>query len=171
MSAEIKKAIYAGSFDPVTNGHSYMIETAAGLFDELTIALGTNPEKSSTFNLETRLAMLESVCSQLPNVKIVSMPHVYLVDFARSCGAEYIVRGVRNEHDYLFERTMRNVNADMAGEISTVFFMPPRELADISSSFLKGLVGPDGWETKVAHYMSEQVAKIFIEHYTSGAGA
>lgn len=170
MSGEIKKAIYAGSFDPVTNGHAYMIETAAGLFDELTIALGTNPEKALTFSIDERLAMLDAVCSELPNVNVLSMPHIYLVDFARMNGASYIVRGIRNEHDYLFERTMRNVNADMAKDISTVFFMPPRELTDISSSFLKGLVGPKGWQENVARYMDKSVAKIFIEHFSASAG-
>ncbi len=156
-----RKAVYAGSFDPVTSGHLYMIREGARLFDEFTVAVGTNPDKTYTFTVAERLEMLRAATEGVPNVEIVEMPKVYLVDFARSVGASYVLRGVRNESDYLLERTMRNVNADIADEITTVFLMPPREIAEVSSSFVKGLVGPAGWERVVEAYLPPEVLDVF----------
>ena len=161
MAGAKRKAVYAGSFDPVTNGHLYMIREGARLFDELLIAVGTNPEKRYTFSAGERLEMLARSTKDIENVEIVEMPKAYLVDFARSVGASYVLRGVRNESDYLYERTMRNVNADMAPETTTVFLMPPREIAEVSSSFVKGLAGPAGWERVVAGYLPPEVLDIF----------
>ena len=148
-----RKAVYAGSFDPVTNGHLYMIEEGASLFDELVIAVGTNPEKSYTFTPAERVEMLREVTSEFEGVSVVEMPSVFLVDFASSLGARYVLRGIRDERDYVFERTMRHVNADMRSEITTVFLMPPRGLAEVSSSFVKGFVGLEGWEAAVEKYL------------------
>jgi len=155
-----RKAVYAGSFDPVTNGHLYMIREGARLFDEFVVAVGTNPEKRYSFTADERLAMLRAVTRGMRNVRIMQMEGVFLVDFARSVGASYILRGIRNEADYLYERTMRNVNDDMRPEITTVFLIPPREIADVSSSFVKGLVGPEGWERVVARYLPKEVCKM-----------
>lgn len=161
MTRDVKrKAVYAGSFDPVTNGHLYMIKEGARLFDEFVVAVGTNPEKRYTFSAAERLRMLRAAAESIENVEhieIVEMPNVYLVDFARSVGASYVLRGVRNEGDYLYERTMRHVNADMRPEVTTVLLMPPRELAELSSSFVKGLVGPEGWEKVVSKYVPPSV--------------
>ncbi len=161
MAGARRKAVYAGSFDPVTNGHLYMIREGARLFDEFVVAVGTNPGKRYTFEPFERLEMLARATKGIENVEIVEMPRVYLVDFARSVGASYILRGVRNESDYLHERTMRNVNADISSEITTVFLMPPREIAEVSSSFVKGLVGPEGWERLVEGYLPPEVCEVF----------
>ena len=69
-----------------------------------------------------------------------------LADYAESVGAQYILRGIRSHQDYEFERAMRNVNEDLKPEITTVFLIPPRQICEVSSSFVKGLVGPEGWE-------------------------
>jgi len=160
-----RKAIYAGSFDPVTNGHLYLIREGARLFDELVVAVGTNPGKRYTFSPAERLDMLARSAKDIDNVEIVEMSKVYLVDFAQSVGASYILRGVRNESDYLNERTMRNVNADMAPEITTVFLMPPRGIAEVSSSFVKGLAGPEGWERLVESYLPPEVLDTFRSRF------
>ncbi len=169
MAGAKRKAVYAGSFDPVTNGHLYMIRIGARLFDEFVVAVGTNPGKSYTFEASERLEMLARSTKGIENVEIVEMPNVYLVDFARSVGASYILRGVRNESDYLYERTMRNVNADISSEITTVFLMPPREIAEVSSSFVKGLVGPEGWERLVEGYLPPEVCELFRRRLGGGA--
>ncbi len=170
MSHDAKrKAVYAGSFDPVTNGHLYMIREGAALFDELVLAVGTNPEKSYTFTAPERLAMLQDVVKELgdesANVSVVDMPNVFLVDFAASLGAGYILRGIRDERDYVFERTMRHVNADMRAEVTTVFLMPPRGLAEVSSSFVKGFVGVEGWEAVVEKYLPAPVRRRLQEKF------
>jgi pantetheine-phosphate adenylyltransferase len=156
-----RRAVYAGSFDPVTLGHSYMIEQGAKLFDELVVAVGTNPLKTSYFPLEQRLEFLRGVCKGCPNVRIDQFTGELLVTYARRIDAAYVLRGMRSQTDYEYERTMRNINADMAGDVTTVFLMPPRELAEVSSSFVKALVGLAGWEELVARYVPAPVLEAF----------
>src|SRR5678815_606817 len=99
--ARLKRiGVYAGSFDPITNGHLWMVEQGAGLFDELIVAIGANPEKTSTFSLEERLQMVMEVTRQLPQVHVRSFENQFLVHYAHSIGAQYILRGIRNEGDY-----------------------------------------------------------------------
>ncbi len=148
-----RKAVYGGSFDPLTNGHMFMIREGARLFDELVVATGVNPEKRYSLPLAERLAILRECVHGMRNVRVDSFENRYLVEYAGSIGARYMMRGLRMESDFPYERTMRNVNADMDGSIVTVFLMPPRELADISSSFVKGLVGPNGWDKIVRRFV------------------
>ncbi len=161
ISSEVKHAVYAGSFDPITNGHLWMVEEALKLFDHLTVAIGINPEKSYTFSVKTRLKLL-SAC--LPPSKAVEIRHFdnrYLVDYASEIGAQYIVRGIRSPADYEFERVMRQINEDIRPEITTIFLMPSRDIAEVSSSMVKGLIGPDGWEEQVKRYVPEPVFQAF----------
>ena len=83
----------------------------------------------------------------------------YLINYARGIGAQFILRGIRCESDYEFERVMRNVNGDFDPHITTVFLMPPRDIAEVSSSMVKGLIGPEGWEAIVKQYVPAPVFK------------
>jgi len=83
----------------------------------------------------------------------VSFSNRYLIDYAQSIGATHILRGIRSESDYEYERTMRNINGDFDPNICTVFLMPPREIAEVSSSMIKGLIGPKGWRRVVRKYV------------------
>lgn len=150
-------AVYAGSFDPITLGHVWMIRHGAALFDQLIVAIGDNPDKRYTFPREQRLDFLRDATREFPGIAIDSFENRFLVDYVRAIGATHILRGIRNEHDYAFERTMRHINGDVGPEVTTVFLMPPRELAEISSSMVKGLVGPSGWESLVSKYTTEMV--------------
>lgn len=150
-------AVYAGSFDPPTIGHLWMIRQGAGLFDRLQVAVGVNPEKKAMFGVDERLEMLREITADLPNVTIASFSNQFLVHYAKAVGARFILRGIRNTTDFEFERTMRNINAENAPEISTVFLMPAREVADVSSSFVKGLIGPEGWADLVKRYVAPPV--------------
>jgi pantetheine-phosphate adenylyltransferase len=154
-----RKAVYPGSFDPPTNGHLYVIREGARLFDELVVAVGTNPDKRYSFGVHERATILREAVRDLPNVTVGEMGNVFLVDFARSSGASHVLKGMRDESDFRLERTMRNVNADMASDVTTVFVIPPREMVDVSSSFVKGLVGPEGWEKVVARYVPPAVVE------------
>jgi pantetheine-phosphate adenylyltransferase len=151
------KAVYAGSFDPPTNGHMYMIREGARLFDELVVAIGVNPDKKTTFDLETRLSLLRAVTAGLDSVRVESFENQFLIRYAASLGAEYILRGIRNGQDFSYERTMRHVNGDLEPDIATVFLIPPRHLAETSSSFVKGLVGPEGWREVVKGFVPPEV--------------
>lgn len=159
------RAIYAGSFDPLTNGHLWMIRTAAELFRELIVAVGVNPEKRYAYSLEDRLALLRQCTKDLPNVTVTSFENQFLVRYARSKGARYILRGIRNESDYARERAMRYVNADLEPDILTVFLMPPREIAEVSSSFVRGLIGPEGWQHVVERFVPRPVYEFFLDKH------
>ena len=154
-----KAAVYAGTFDPVTIGHLWMVEQGAALFDHLIVAIGVNPDKRCMFSLEERLDMLREATARFPNIEITSYSHQFLIAYAQTTGARYILRGIRTGSDYEFERAMRNVNGDLNPHISTVFLIPPRGIAEVSSSMVKGLVGPDGWEKVLKNYVPDAVLK------------
>ncbi len=151
------KAVYAGSFDPITNGHLWMIEKGAKLFDELVVAMGINPDKKYSFSLEERMDMLRRSTWDLLNVTIDSFENQFLVNYAESVNAEFILRGIRSESDYEFERGMRHINSDLNPSISTAFLMPTREISEISSSFVKNLIGPKHWEEVIERYVPRSV--------------
>lgn len=153
----MRTAVYAGSFDPPTNGHLWMIKTGLELFDRLIVAIGNNPSKQYSFDVATRLNLLQDSIPSCERLEIAHFDHRFLVDYAKQCQAQYILRGIRSPHDYEYERVMRHINADMAQEITTVFLMPPRDMAEVSSSMIKGLIGPDGWEEVVRRYVPAPV--------------
>ena len=101
--------------------------------------------------------MLRESLRTFENVTVVSFANRYLIDFAQSLGATHVLRGIRSESDYEYERTMRYINGDLDGHICTVFLMPPRDIAEVSSSMVKGLVGPQGWEKVVQKYVPDPV--------------
>ena len=155
--------VYAGSFDPVTIGHLWMIEQGVRLFDRLIVAIGVNPDKHCTFSLADRLEMLREALSPLPHVSEQSFSNQYLIQYAKSGGATHILRGIRTASDYEFERTMRHINGDLGRSVCTVFLMPPRDIAEVSSSMVKGLVGPRGWRTVVRKYVPPPVYRRLMQ--------
>lgn len=134
-----------------------MIQEGARLFGELIVAIGINPDKKYQFSVEDRLAMLRESCRDFANVTVAAYSNLYLIDYAESVGATHIVRGIRSGGDYEFERTMRNINGDLDPKICTVFLMPPRDIAEVSSSMVKGLIGPAGWRKIVRKYVPAPV--------------
>src|SRR6266478_6836903 len=158
-----KSGVYAGSFDPLTIGHLWMIEQGVRLFDRLTVAVGVNPNKKYAFPLEDRLVMLREATKQFPNVSVTSFSNRYLIHYAQLIRATHILRGIRSESDYEFERTMRNINGDLDPGICTVFLMPPRGIAEVSSSMVKGLIGPVGWQKIVRKYVPDAVYRRLLE--------
>jgi pantetheine-phosphate adenylyltransferase len=101
--------VYAGSFDPLTIGHLWMIQEGGRLFDHLIVAVGANPDKKPTFTVEHRPAMLRESCQPFRNVSVASYSNLYLIDYARSVNATHILRGIRSAADYEYERPMRNM--------------------------------------------------------------
>lgn len=158
----MRRAVYAGSFDPITKGHLWMIKEGAKLFDELVVSVGINPEKNYLFSVEERVQMLKKTVGHLNSIKIDHFNNQYLVNYTAKKKASYILRGVRDIDDYSFERNMRHINSDLNPEILTVFLIPPREIAEVSSSFVKGLVGPDGWQDVVGNYIPDTVFEMLL---------
>jgi pantetheine-phosphate adenylyltransferase len=148
-----KIAVYAGTFDPVTLGHLWMIEQGAILFDKLIVAIGTNFEKQNFFSLKERIDLLKEATKELKNVEIGEFSGQFLIRYSESMGARFILRGIRNHTDYEYEKALRHINSDLNPAITTVFLMPPREISEVSSSIVKGLVGGLGWETILGKYV------------------
>ncbi|MGC6425517.1 MAG: pantetheine-phosphate adenylyltransferase [Akkermansiaceae bacterium] len=160
----MQTAVYAGSFDPPTNGHLWMIRQGLELFDRLVVAIGSNPRKSYTFSAEERLDLLRESIPSCERLTITHFDNRFLVDYAKEVGAEFILRGIRSPQDYEYERMMRHINADMAPEINTILLMPPRDIAELSSSMIKGLTGPEGWEKTVRRYVPPPVFEALENH-------
>ena len=155
--------VYAGSFDPLTIGHMWMIQEGARLFDRLIVAVGVNPDKKSTFTVAARLEMLRESCDDYANVSVAAYSNLYLIDYAKSVKATHIVRGIRSAGDFEYERSMRNINGDLDPGICTLFLMPPRNIAEVNSSMVKGLIGPGGWRKIVRKYVSPPVYRRLLE--------
>jgi pantetheine-phosphate adenylyltransferase len=137
------RAVCPGSFDPVTNGHVDIFRRAAGLFDELVVATGTNPSKSRLFDPQERLEMLREACADLPNVSVMGFSGL-IVDFCREIDARAIVKGLRGGNDYEYELPMAQMNSHLTG-VETVFLPTDAALGYISSSLVKevGSLGGD----------------------------
>ena len=132
----MRTAIYPGSFDPVTLGHWDLIQRAEKLVDRLVVAVLYNPAKTAAFTVEERVAMLRDLVGDHPGVEITSF-HGLLVDFARSQGAQSIVRGVRAFSDFEYEFQMALMNRKLAPELETVFLMPKEKYSAVSSRLVR----------------------------------
>ncbi len=132
----MRTAIYPGSFDPVTLGHWDLIQRAEKLVDRLVVAVLYNPAKTAAFTVEERVAMLRDLVGDHPGVEITSF-HGLLVDFARTQGAQSIVRGVRAFSDFEYEFQMALMNRKLAPELETVFLMPKEKYSAVSSRLVR----------------------------------
>lgn len=131
-----KRAVYPGSFDPVTYGHLDIIERAAGLFDELIVAVANNMGKSPLFSTEERVDMLRQACAHLPNITVDSFDGL-LIRYAASRNAGVIVKGLRALSDFEFEFEMALMNRRLDSGIETVFMMTNAEYSYLSSSIIR----------------------------------
>jgi pantetheine-phosphate adenylyltransferase len=130
------RAVYPGSFDPVTNGHIDLIERSAAVFDEVVVAILRNADKTPLFSVEERTDMLERVVQDLNNVTVASF-HGLLVDYAMEIDASVIVRGIRAISDYEYELQMALMNRRLSNKIETVFMLPAEAYSFLSSKLVK----------------------------------
>ena len=130
------RAIYPGSFDPVTYGHLDVIKRASKIVDELIVGVLNNKSKTPLFSVENRVKMLNDAVSDLPNVKVMSVEGL-LVDFAKKVDAQLIVRGLRAVTDFEYELQMSQTNSVLNNEVDTIFFTTSLEYAYLSSSTVK----------------------------------
>jgi pantetheine-phosphate adenylyltransferase len=131
----MRVAVYAGTFDPITNGHLSVIESAAPLFDELIVLVAVNPDKQPMFTVEQRLELISRSVST-PGV-VCAATEGYVVHFAAARGARYLVRGVRDATDARYETELARANRLLAPDIVTLFIPADTELSRVSSSALK----------------------------------
>lgn len=135
----MKRAVYAGTFDPITLGHVSVVERAARLFDELLVVVALNPRKEPLFSAAERVELIQALAGEWSNVSVCETSG-YVVDLARARGARYLVRGVRGVTDTESELELSRMNRALAPEIETVFVPAHDELSEVSSSRLKELV-------------------------------
>lgn len=136
---KIRKAIFAGSFDPITNGHLDIINRASKLFDELQIGVLINPNKKGLFSLEKRVDLIKSCTSHLNNIKVVSFEGL-LVNYCKNNGIDTLVRGVRNGADIEYELQMAHMNKELNSNIETIILPTSTKYSFVSSSLVKELV-------------------------------
>jgi pantetheine-phosphate adenylyltransferase len=132
------KAIYPGSFDPLTNGHLDLIDRAAKIFDHLVVAILRNSSKNPLFTVEERVAMLTEGTAEFENVSVSTFDGL-LVDFAREQRAHAVVRGIRAISDYEYEFQMALMNRRLSPDVETIFLMPDAKYSFVSSRLVKNV--------------------------------
>jgi pantetheine-phosphate adenylyltransferase len=132
----MRRAIYPGSFDPITNGHLDVIERARKLFDEVIVAVAHNDQKEGLFSLQERLDLLQATIGKLDNVRIAKFEGL-LVEFAVAEKAAAVIRGLRAVSDFEFEFQMALMNRKLEGNVETLFLMPKEEYTYLSSRIIK----------------------------------
>lgn len=151
----IRRAIYPGSFDPVTNGHLDVIDRARKLFDEVIVAVAHNTQKQPLFTLEERLELLQATIGKFENVEIAPLDGL-LVDFAVARKASAVVRGLRAISDFEFEFQMALMNRKLEATVETIFLMPKEEYTYLSSRIVKEIARLGG---DVTEFVPARVAK------------
>ena len=160
--------IFAGSLDPITEGHTWCIQEACTLADKLFIAIGVNPDKGkSYFSASERKQLLTEVlrsrlsAADFARIEIVFIEHDLLAHFALDVGVTHLFRGIRNSKDYEYEKGMAAINAKIAPSVHSVFLMTPAQYAEVSSSMVKGLVGFNQWESAIRDWVHPVVLSAF----------
>lgn len=149
------RAIYPGTFDPITNGHADLIERAAKLFQHVVIGIAANPSKQPRFSLAERVALVNEVTAHLDNVEVVGFSGL-LVDFAKQQDASVLVRGLRAVSDFEYEFQLANMNRRLSPDLESVFLTPAEENAFISSTLVKEVALHGG---DVSQFVHPQVAQ------------
>jgi pantetheine-phosphate adenylyltransferase len=157
-------AIYAGSFDPVTNGHLDLVDRASRLFNQVIVAVGINSARTPLFTIEERLELLTSVCRPYPNVTVQAFSGL-LINFARSIGARVIVRGLRAGSDFEYELQIAHLNADLAPELDTVFLPTRTNYGFISASLVRDVARHGG---EIERYAPKEVCVALRRKYGQG---
>ncbi|RLM18711.1 pantetheine-phosphate adenylyltransferase [Brenneria alni] len=157
------KAIYPGTFDPLTNGHLDLLTRASRLFDHLVLAIAASPSKNTLFTLDERVALAQGVTRHLPNVEVVGFSDL-MAHFAQNQNATVLVRGLRAVADFEYELQLAKMNHHLLPTLESVFLMPSVEWSFISSSLVKEVARHGG---DVSHFLPESIADALQKKLTS----
>jgi pantetheine-phosphate adenylyltransferase len=163
MSKNIKTAYYVGSFDPLTNGHIWMINEALKIFDHLYIGVGSNSNKNHMFSDGDRKEMIENYLSSenlscLTTV-VIQDKNEFSVNAAKKLNCSFMIRGIRNCKDFEYEMEIKAFNDQINSDIQTIFLSPPPNIANISSSLIRGCIHIVGWRKVVKQFTTLDVVK------------
>lgn len=161
-----KIAVYAGTFDPLTLGHLDIIKRSRLIFDEMVVALLSNPGKDPLFSVKERCSMIASSCAEMSNVRVEAFDGL-LVDFARKVGARVIVRGIRAVSDYEYELQMALMNRKLDESIETIFMLPGEMYNFLSSRLVKEVASLGG---SVEGLMPGHIEKLLLERIPAWKG-
>lgn len=157
----MKKVVYPGTFDPVTNGHTDLIERAARLFDHVVIAVAASHPKKPLFGLEERVDLVRQSIAHLDNIEVFGF-NCLLTEFVREQGAGAIVRGLRAVSDFEYEFQLANMNRAMDPEMESLFLTPAEHVSYISSSLVREIASLDG---DVSQFVPKVVAEALEDKY------
>ena len=146
----MKIAVYPGTFNPITNGHTDLVERAAGLFDKIIVAVGTNTQKGKSLPTDKRVELANKVLNHIENVEITSFDGL-LTDFVSKQGANIILRGLRTVADFEYEFQLVGMNRVLNPGIETVFLAPAEHLSYISSTLVREIALLGGDISKFVH--------------------
>ena len=154
----MRNALFPGTFDPWTTAHQNIFEQAVPLFDKITIAIADNANKHPLFSYDDRRKMIELATSHFKyqgyDVDIAVMDGVWCtVDYAAKHYCDYLIRGVRNTSDFVYEQAMAYTNLDINPSVQTVFFAAAPDLVHVSSSMVRGLIGTMMWKARLPNYI------------------
>jgi pantetheine-phosphate adenylyltransferase len=140
---EYRKAVFPGSFDPITTGHVDLVRRALPLFDEIIVAIGINSQKQTLFEVEQRKQWIEQVFADEPRIS-VDVFEGLTVHFCKKVDARYLIRGLRNASDFDYEKTISQLNHIVGGQIETVFLISRPEFSHISSTIVREIIKGKG---------------------------
>ena len=158
----MNRALYPGTFDPITKGHTDLIERAARLFDEVVVAVAANPKKNPLFSLERRVELVQAVSAHLPNVRVVGFSNL-LAHLAREQNANVLIRGLRAVSDFEYEFQLANMNRQLAPQVESLFLTPSENYSYISSTLVREVAALNGDVRKFVH---PAVAAALQERFT-----
>ncbi|MEO7493599.1 MAG: pantetheine-phosphate adenylyltransferase [Massilia sp.] len=160
----MKKIGFSGTLDPITNGHMWVIGEARTMADEVVVLVSHNPFKKPRFSDEERKAIVEQSLAARgwTDVSVMIVRGDYTARAARRHGIDYLIRGLRNTADFDYENLIQQANQDVLQGAKTLFVMPPRDLGSVSSSFVRGLIGPVGWHAHVKKFVPAPAYRALI---------
>ena len=155
-----KRAIYPGTFDPITNGHLDIVTRAACMFDQVILAIAASPSKKPMFDLSERVALAQQATAHLANVEVMGFSDL-MANFARVQQANILIRGLRAVADFEYEMQLAHMNRHLMPELESVFLMPSKDWSFISSSLVKEVARHDG---DVTHFLPANVHQALMEN-------
>ncbi|SFV61755.1 Phosphopantetheine adenylyltransferase [hydrothermal vent metagenome] len=157
--SSIRKAIYPGTFDPITNGHLDIISRACKIFDEIIVAVAQSEAKKPMFTLEKRILMAKSATKDYPKIRVIGFENL-LVNLSDELDANFIIRGLRAVSDFEYELQMGYANASLKKELETIYLMPSLEQAFVSSSVVRSILHFNG---KIDHLVPPAVYDMIVK--------